>query len=166
MAETTLSTKKHILKYGLILGLIWIIHITFRHITDTRNTANVAFSIIELLVHISVISYGIFIFKRKNNGFLTLWQAMKVGLGIAVLSAIMQAVWDTAVLQSISPDFIQDLMKSSNSANLNQVQEQQKELPQNISKFTLAGLIFSTILGAIISLLAGAIMQKNPDPFE
>lgn len=167
MAETTLATKKYILKYGLILGLIWILHMTFRHITDTRNTSNIVFSIIELLVHIGVISYGIFSFKRKNNGFLTLWQAVKVGLGIALFSAIMQAVWDIAILQSISPDFIQDLMNSSDSANLNQVQEQQKQLvSKNKSKFTVASLIIKAILGAIISLLARAIMQKNPDPFE
>ncbi|MEW7291540.1 DUF4199 domain-containing protein [Aquimarina sp. 2304DJ70-9] len=169
MKETTISVKKYILIYGFILGLIWIIYGVLRHISDTKTTANWALSIFELFLHIGIIAYGIYRFKTKNDGFLTLWQAFKIGIGIVLICTLMQLIWDIIFVKVISPETIQDIINSTNPSTSTASQEQNGLLSNEnnylFNRF-LTGLIFHSTLGTLVSLLGGAFMQKNRDPFH
>ncbi len=167
MKETTISTTKFILTYGIILGVIWIIYGLFRHITGNRATSNWASTIFELSLHIGIIVYAIYKYKLNNDSFLTLWQALKIGFGIAFISTVMQTIGDIFFVEVISPETIQEIVNSTDQSNEKKPQIQNKIISkENIRLFTISfGIIFNLVLGAIISLLAGAIMQKNRDPF-
>ncbi len=166
MEETTISTKKYILRYGLILGFIWIIYSFFRHITSTRDTSNWVFSIFELSLYIGIIFYSIYKYKSTNGGFLTLWQALKIGFGIAFISIVMQAVGDIFV-EIILPETLQEITNSTDKPPVKKLQEQTKIVSKENDYFVNKSfsLIFNLVLGAIISLFVGAIMQKNRNPF-
>ncbi len=168
MEETTISTKKYILTYGLILGVIWVIHGFFRHITDNRATSNWAFYIFELSLPISIIVYGVYRYKSNNSGFLTLWQALKIGFGIALISTTIQTAWDIFLVKIISPETIQEIINLTDQPTPKDSQEQNKILSkENNYLFNVSfGFIVNLVLGFIISLFAGAIMQKNRDPFD
>ncbi len=169
MKETTISVKKYILVYGFILGLIWIVYGFLRNITDNRTTSNWALSIFELSLHIGIIVYGIYKFKNKNDSFLTLWQAFKIGFGIALISTLMQIIGDIFFLKVMSPETLQDIINSTSPSTSSEPQEQNKLLSKkNNYLFTtsLTSLIFNSTLGILISLLGGAFMQKNRDPFH
>ncbi len=168
MQETTISIKKHILIYGFILGLVWVAYGFLRHITNNRATRHWALSIFELSLHIGIIVYGIYKFKNKNDGFLTLWQAFKIGLGIAVMSTVMKSIGDIFFLKVISPETFQEILKSASQSTSTESQEQNSILSkENNYLFTtfLTNLIFNSTLGILISMLGGAIMQKNRNPF-
>ncbi|GAA4277897.1 DUF4199 domain-containing protein [Aquimarina mytili] len=161
MEETTISVKKYILVYGSILGLIWIIYGVLRHITDNRTTSNWMLSMFELFLHIGITVFGIYKFKQKDNGFLSLWQAFKIGLGIALVCILVQLTWDIFFVKVISPE---TLIEALNSGNESASSKSQGENDYIFNRF-LRGLIFNSTLGILISLLGGAIMQKNRDPF-
>ncbi|MBQ4821803.1 DUF4199 domain-containing protein [Aquimarina sp. MMG016] len=167
MAETTISTKKHILTYGVILGFIWVIYGFLRHITDNGTTIHWGFSIFELSLYIGFIFYSIYKYKSKNDGFLTLWQALKVGFGIVLISVVMQTTWDIFLVKVVSPETIQEIINSTDKLPAKELQESNKTAnKENNYLINIFGLVFNLVLGTIIALFAGAIMQKNKDPFE
>ncbi|WP_438422890.1 DUF4199 domain-containing protein [Aquimarina macrocephali] len=168
MEETTISTKKNILNYGLILGLTWVVYGLIRHITDNRTSTSWGIVIIELFIHVTIIVYGIYTYKRANNGFLKLSQALKIGLGVALIATIIYVIWDIFLLKIISPETMYELIKSSNQLSENEsINEDTIMSRESNFLFTtsLASIIFYSILGGLISLLGGAIMQKNRDTF-
>ena len=166
MVETTISAKKHIFTYGLLIGAIWIIYGILRNATGYGSTANLAFSAFELVLHITIISYSIYKYKAKNNGFLTLLQAIKIGLGIAIISALIVIIWDIIFISVIKPEVLQKVMKTSNTETAEQVLSEKKLLFNYFLKRSSSNLIYHLTFGLIISMLSGAIMQKNPDPFD
>ncbi|GAA4272142.1 DUF4199 domain-containing protein [Aquimarina gracilis] len=168
MEKTTISTKKYILTQGLILGFIWVLYGFFRLVTGTRDTANWAFSIFELSLYIGFIFYSIHKYKSSNGSFLTLWQALKVGFGIAFISIIMQKIGNIFFIEVIPPETIQEIFNSTDKAPVKELQERNKTV-SNENDYLIAmffSLIFNLVIGFIISLFAGAIMQKDPDPFD
>ncbi len=168
MRETTISVKKYILIYGAILGLVWVFYGILRHVTDNRTTSNWALSVFELSLYIVIIVYGIYKFKHKNDGFLTLWQAFKIGFGIALIGTIIQILGEIFFLKIISPETLQSIIDATNPSASTTSQEQNRLLNienSHLFKTSLTSLIFYSILGILISLLGGAFMQKNRDPF-
>ncbi|MBQ0732805.1 DUF4199 domain-containing protein [Aquimarina celericrescens] len=167
MEETTISTKKNILVYGLILGSILVIYGFSRHITGNRDTANWAYSIFELFLYIGFVFYGIYKYKSQNHGFLTLWQALKVGFGITFISIVMQKIGDIFFVEVISAETIQEMFNSTDYLTAKESQERNKTVnKENDYLINMSiTLILYLVLGVIISLFAGAIMQKNRNPF-
>lgn len=168
MEKTTISLKKYILIYGAILGSIWIIYGFIRNITNNRTIITWALFIFELSLHIGFIVFGIYKFKKNNEGFLTLWQAFKIGLGIALLSTFMKIIGDIFFLKVISPETLQEIVSSTSQSTATGGQEKDSILKkENGHLFTtsLANLLFNSTLAILISLLGGAIMQKHRDPF-
>ena len=169
MNETTISVKKYILTYGLILGLAWCIYSVFRHATGNRTTTNWAFSVFELILHIGIISYGIYKFKSNNHSFLTLWQALKIGMGIAITSTLLIISWDIFFLKVITPETIQEVLNSAKQSAIKKISDKDQILNQAnhyLLNRSIGSLTFHLTFGFLVSLLGGAIMQKNPDPFD
>ncbi|WP_109300217.1 DUF4199 domain-containing protein [Aquimarina sp. AU474] len=165
MKKTTISTKKHVLKHGFILGVMWVVYGFIRHLTNNITTNNWALSLIELSIYIGAIVFGIYTYKSLNNGFLKLGQALKVGLGIVLISTGIQILWDIILFKILAPDILDQLinLNKNNSADKTYRFGRKNDFLFSVS---LGKLIGNVVLGIIVSLLGGAILQKNPDPFE
>ncbi|WP_109300215.1 DUF4199 domain-containing protein [Aquimarina sp. AU474] len=176
MGETTISAKKHILTYGIVLGSLSIIYNIILYVTDNITGENWIKPFINLTILITVISYGIFSFKLANEGVLKLRQALKIGLGIAIVGGIIPFAWQFLLMNFIEPDMINQILGIRKEAILrNNPTISSEKLNQSLvltKRFSssymisLFSLISNLFFGSLTALLAGAIMQRNPDPFE
>ncbi|WP_282080248.1 DUF4199 domain-containing protein [Aquimarina algiphila] len=168
MEEITISTKKHILTYGLILGLIWLIYGVIRYLTNNIITSHWGLPIIELSIHISIIIYGIYTYKSNNGGFLKLSQALKIGFSIALIGTGIQILWDIILLKIISPEIVDQLISLNKKQTVNELTNQENTIDNKTNIIfirSLISLIGNLVLGILISLFAGAIMQKKRNEY-
>lgn len=171
--ENQASAKNTMLTYGLYLGItsiiISVLNYSFGNIYKPHWSVNV----LTYLVMIGFIVLGLKAFKEANNGFLKLGQAIKIGLGIALISGIISIIYFLVFSKFIEPDFITNLREFQEQVMLEKfpdmdeaIIEKQIEMsnkfmsPGIMSAFVLAG---SLIMGLIFSLIAGLIMKKDED---
>ncbi len=176
MGETTISTKKYIIIYGVILGILWVIYSVIRYITGYVTGGNWLLPIIEFSIHIGVIFYAIKKYKNANYGFLRLREAIMIGLGMALIAGVTAILWNVFLENVLEPELFneirqsrqEDIIKQNPDLSGEQIDQKIASTKEIGSSYltSLIVLIWNLLLGLIISLFAGAIMQKNPDPFE
>ncbi|WP_109852344.1 DUF4199 domain-containing protein [Aquimarina sp. AU58] len=175
MKETTIPSKKFILNYGLILGIISIIYGLILYVTDNVASRNWIFAVISAVILISIIFYGINAYKMANNGFLKLGGALKIGIGIALIGGVISIIWNVILMNVIEPDMMnqifdiqrEEMIKRNHNMSREQI-DQSIAMAEKISSpyvMPIFSLIWNLFLGFIISLIGGAIMQKNRDVF-
>jgi predicted histidine transporter YuiF (NhaC family) len=128
-----------------------------------------------ILVFIGLMVYAIREFKTKNNGFLKLGQAIKIGLGIAVVAAVIGIIYQLLLMYVIEPEYMTKMLEFSEQTMLEkypEMDEAQMEVALNMSKkFTSPGMLAAMALamnlfcGLIISLIAGLIMKKEQNEY-
>ncbi|MFC5045993.1 DUF4199 domain-containing protein [Aquimarina hainanensis] len=173
MENATTNTKKFILNYGAILGVLSVLLGVILYVTDSHKEQSWIQSLIGFLIILGVIIFGIKAFKTANNGFLTLSQALKIGLGISLVGALIGIIWLFLLTMVIEPDFTAQLADMQREKLIEQypdfTQEQIDQSVEMAQKFSTPymmaafSLIGNLFLGFIISLFGGLIMQKKQD---
>lgn len=168
------STLKSIAyQYGMYLGLIGILNTVILYIlSEERNTI---LSIISFLITVIIYLYGISAFKKLNENYLTVKEALKTGMGMAVIGGVLGAIYILIHYSFIQPEFINSIrenaMVGAIEANPNMTEEQlaMTEKMTNIftSKFAMVTmyLIASLFFGFIISLIIGLIKKREPNSY-
>lgn len=175
MKEATISSRKFIIKYGLILGVISTIYGIFLYVTDNVASRNWIFAVVSGIILISVIIYGIHAYKITNNGFLKLSIALKIGVGIALIGGVISIIWNVILTSIIEPDMMSQIFDMQREEMMKRNPDlSQQQINQNIATakkissphiMSFLSLIWNLFLGFLISLLGGAILQKNRDVF-
>ena len=140
-------------------------------ILDMHYQNDTATSLIGYGFLIGIIIWGIMRFKKINNGYLKLSEALKTGVGTALISGIVIAVYFVIMSQYIDPEFInksieyqkQKMLQENPEISLESVDkifDMQKEFsgPIITSGFII---IFNLFFGFIISLVVGLILKKS-----
>lgn len=170
------SVKKIALNYGVLLALLSIVLQVISYVLDAHIDRPWWLSVLQLLISVSVIVYGIKSFKTGNAGFLTLGQALKTGVAISLVAGIIAVIFNYIFMNFIDPDFIEKTMEFSREQmitdNPNLSQEQLDNAMEISAKFmspwimSAFAIIATLFFGFIISLVSGLIMRKNPpQPF-
>ncbi len=172
METQSTSLKKIALNYGVLLALLSIVLQVISYVLDVHIDRPWWLTVLQLLISVSVIVYGIKAFKTENTSFLTLSQALKTGLAISLVAGIIAVVFNYIFMNFIDPDFIQKTLDFSreqmieNYPDMSQAQiESSLEIsakfmtPWIMSAFAIIATLF---FGFIISLFAGLVMKKNP----
>lgn len=172
MENQTSSSKSIMINHGLILGLISILISVTVYALGKTYDQHWSVGVISFLIMVAVIVMGIKKFKASNGGYLSLGEAIKIGLGIALISGIISVVYTFIFTTYIEPDFFINLVQVQEQkwidAGLTDEQiEMQTEMMKKMSGpmvtagFTVIGSLF---FGFIISLISGAAMkEKNED---
>lgn len=168
------SIKKIALNYGVLLALISIILQVVSYVMDAHIDRPWWVSFVQLLISIAIIVLGLRAFKMENGGFLSFFQAIKTGLAISVVAAIISVVFNYIFITYIDPDFIQKTLdftreQMQETPNLSEEQiEMSMEMstkfmtPWIMSAFSIIATLF---FGFVISVLAGLALRKDP-PFH
>lgn len=173
MEHETTEAKKFVLNYGVLLGILAVILGVIMYVTNAYLNPSFIYSVIGFLILIVVITLGIKAFKQENGGFLSLSEALKVGIGIAVIGGLISALWSFVLMTFIEPDFMAQTMEVTRNKmletnpNMTEAQiDSAMEMgasfssPWIIMAFSLIGNLF---FGFIISLIAGLVMKReNP----
>ena len=175
MENQQATAKKFVLNYGIMLGIISVIFGVIMYVTNVYLDPGIIYTLIGFLVLIVIISLGIKAFKSENGGYLSLGEALKVGIGVAVIGGIIAAVWSFVLMNYIEPDYMNQMMEVQREkmveaqpdlteSQLDAAEEMTAKFasPIMVVAFSLIGNLF---FGLIISLIAGLIM-KNKNPME
>lgn len=166
------SLKKIALNYGVLLALLSIVLQVISYVLDAHIDRPWWLSVLQLLISVSVIVYGIKSFKTENAGFLTLGQALKTGVAISLIAGIIAVIFNYIFMNFIDPDFIEKTMQFSREQmiadNPNLTQQQIDNAMEISAKFmspwimSAFAIIATLFFGFIISLVSGLIMKKEP----
>lgn len=171
MENQKTTSKSIILNYGLYLGIISVLLSLIVYAMGDAHTPHWSISIIGFVLLVVLIVLGIKKYKESNGGFISWGQAVKVGVGIALISAVISIAYQQVFVNFIEPDFMNVAMELQNQRMIDQglTSEQidaANEMGQNFSGPVISsaiGLIVSAFLGFVISAIAGAIMKQSKE---
>lgn len=164
------SIKNLILTYGFILALLSILISVVKYIMGKHLENGAVDSIIGFILIIALIVYPIVQFKKQNNGFITLSQSLKIGLGVAAVAAIISVIYFVIFANYIEPNFVNDVLSAETSrqmkANPNMSRadlEKGMEMGKGFVLPMLYGgiIVMNLFLGFIISLITGLVIKKE-----
>lgn len=179
METNVVNSKNIMLKNGLYLGLAMVLVNVIMYVSGMTYSGNTLMGIITTILKFALMIFfivlGIKQFRTENSDFLRLSQALKVGIGIALVMAIIEAVYSLLFTTVIEPDFndkILDVQRAAMiEANPNLTQQQLDGAIEISRKFMSPvfalpiSIVWNLFLGLIISLIAGAVMQKKEQTY-
>ena len=165
------TTAKTALNFGLLLGAISVVFGFILYSLDIHYQQDSSTSIIGYAIMIAIILIGIIQFKNSNEGYVSLSEALKTGVGTALVSSIIVCFYTFFMIKYLDPEFLdksieyqKEKMLQENPEismeSVNKLSEMQKEFsgPFIISGFII---IFNLFFGFIISLVVGLIVRKS-----
>jgi hypothetical protein len=163
------SVKKVAMQYGLILGLVSIMLAVVVYAMGQTYEQPWWQGVLGFVIMLLCIVYAIKAFKIGNSGFLSLGEALKVGLAVALIAGIMGVLFNLFFSTVIEPDYTMILLDKAQSDMVAQnpnMTEEQMELSMSITEKMVSpgvlaaiGIVASLFLGFIISLISGLIMK-------
>lgn len=169
------SIRKIILNFGFLMAMLSIILQVISYVLDSHIDRPWWLSVFQMAITIGVVVFGIRAYKKDNNGFLSLRDALKIGIGISLIAAIIVAIFNYIFMTFIEPDLIEktlDFTRMKLEEN-GQMSNEQIEMSLNMTRKFMAPWIISaiSILGAlffgfIISLITGLALRRTPDQFQ
>lgn len=152
--------KKTVIKYGgygLLLGfIIFTLHLVLG-IKNLDYSTNEILGYISIFLSLSFIFFGIRHYRdHVNNGLISLGKAITIGVLISLLVGLGIAIADFIYTKFIDPSFFSNYEQA--------LIDQGKE--DEIIKMTSATaalfmLVLVTVIGFIISLISGLILQRK-----
>ncbi len=155
--------------YGLYFALVGIAGLIITYALSMDK--NWILSSVSSILTILILVYGIKAYKKANANILSLGQALKVGLAIAVIGGVITALYSYVHYEYVYPEFI-ELQKENAynqmvESNPNLTEEQISKsmeisnLFMNSMFFSLSTVLGSLIFGLIVSLIAGLVMKND-----
>ena len=171
METQEVSVKKIALNYGFILALLSIVVSVIAYVTNNHIERPWWISVLSAVSMVGVIVYGLKAYKDENSGFLSIAEALKVGLAISIIAGIIGAFYNYIFVTIIEPDFVAQMLDISR----NQMIEKNPNMPQDQMDMSMEiaekmmqpmimsaiGIIMTLFFGFIISLISGLIMKVN-----
>jgi len=161
------------LHYGIILGVISVLISVAVYAMGMQYDQDWKMGSIGIIAMIAVIFLGIKKFKEFNDGFLTVGQALKIGVGIALIGGIISVIYSYVFMTYIEPDFMANTMAKAQEQmmeqNPNLTDEQVEQATAMMSKFSNTAissafsLIGNLFFGFIIALISGFIQKNTPN---
>ena len=169
--ENQASSKNIILNYGLYLGILSILVNLVAYATGNHLPPHWSVGVLSMIVMVVLIIMGIKKFKTDNGGFMSWGQAVKIGVGMTIISALFSIVYNQLFINFIEPDHMQQLMAIQEQTWVDQglSSDQIEGAKSMMEKFqgplisSAIGIVVAAFISFIISAIAGAIMKQNVD---
>ena len=168
--ENQASSKSIILNYGLYLGILSILISLVVYATGNHVQPHWSVSLINVIAMIAFIILGMNKFKADNGGFMSWGQAVKVGVGLTVISTVIVIFYNLLFINFIEPEFISQVAAVQEQAwvdagmSSEQI-EASKKMMENFQSPVISsaiGIVVAAFVSFIISAIAGAIMKQTP----
>jgi membrane protease YdiL (CAAX protease family) len=170
MESQKLSPGKFAKNYGIILGLILIVISVIMYVTGMQLEGKQWPMYIFYIIFPVVVIYAINQFKKEQGNLLTIGESIKVGLVVAVVSALVFAVYNLLFNYVIDSEFTQQVMQAEMDRQLEsgalteEMIEQSASIREIFTNPFVGSTIFialSAIFGLIYSLIGGLIMKRE-----
>ncbi len=163
------KTGTYAIKYGLILGVISVIIAMMLYSMDMHYQQDWKVGVISMIIMIVVIVMAQLEFKKDNNGYMSLGQALKVGVGLSLIAGIIGVIFNQVLMHLIDPDTMQKALEyqrqqmaaaGMSSGEIDNAMEMGKGFRGSGMQIAI-GLIGSLFLGFIFSLISGLAIKKT-----
>ncbi len=169
--ENQTDSKGIIIQYGLFYGAGLILFSLITYAMGKHLDGGYDSILITAAVIITCIVLGIKKFKKENNDFLYFGQAIKIGVGIAILGTLLSIVYNQVFINFIEPDFMEQVYLKAEQTLLDagfsdeQIESNiamQKKMSNPLISSAM-GILFFAFIGFVISAITGAIMQRREE---
>jgi len=170
METQNLSPGKFARNYGLLLGLVLILIAVVMYATGMQLEGVQWPMYLFYILFPIVIMYAISQYKKQNGNLLSLGEAIKVGLAIAIVSALVYAVYGLIFNYIIDPEFMGLVIEAAKDKMLEnpKMTEEMVEQSMKVMKIFSNPLIgiavwvaLSAFFGLLYSLIGGLVMKKE-----
>ena len=173
MKDQNLELKNHILQYGSILGGISVVFGLMLFSMDMHYQNETSTTVVSLLLTLGIIAFAQYSYRKDNEGFMSFSRALKLGVGIGLISAIIYSLFFIVLALVLDPNTISKsnevaIEKMSEwSFVTDEILEITETEMENTTKSraifnTCSSLIIgSIIIGFVISLITGLILKRN-----
>lgn len=165
------SLKSIIITYGLLLGGISVVFQLMLFFLDMHYKNDTTAGIVSLVIMIGIMLYAFIQYRKSNEGFLSLGEALKMGIGIALVSALIGVVYTQILMNVLDPDTMQkqmelsmETLKAENPEIPQEALETARSMQEKMSSpliLTAIQIVFALFFGFIISLIGGLIVKKS-----
>lgn len=165
---TSPSFKSIAYPYGVVLGVFSILNLVLLYVFNVQQ-GNWIMGLVNFVITFAIFAMAIKTYKQNNQGLLSIREALKMGLAVAVIGGLIAGVYAFIHYSYISPEFIEMIREEAFLQISEQtLQEEQREQAVQITNITTSPLFFATItlvsslfFGFLISLITGAIMKST-----
>ena len=171
--QPQVSRKSIMLNYGLLMGFASIIVALINYVLGDIYDPHWSLIVGSLAITTIIIILGIKKVKESNSGLLSIGDAIKTGLGISLVSAIVYIIYLLLFYNMIEPEYFNNMLKFQEQMIIekypNLTDEELEGAIKGSAMFANTGanvtmtIIFSLFIGLIISLIGGLIMRKSDE---
>ena len=90
--ENQASSKNIMLNYGFVLGILSILTSVTSYALGMHLDRDWRFGLLGFILMVIIVSMGIKKFKVENHNLLSFGQAVKVGIGVSIVSAALVTI--------------------------------------------------------------------------
>ena len=169
--ENDYSTVKFSTTYGVLLGLIITILAVIMYVTGMLLTGEQWPVYIFYLFFPFYIVYCVYEYRKKNLGFLSLGNALKVGVTVAVIGGIVYGIYNLIFFYIIEPEISDQLMEVARQKiideNPNMTEENIASTLGFVKKFSnpffssAIYILLSAVFGFLYGLISGSIFKRE-----
>jgi len=178
--ENKTSTKKPGLEYGLYFGLAVIASFVIIYALNIDPISNpIAGTISSLFSYIvfpvTFIVLAINTFKKNNNGFISLGEAIKTGVTVAFIGAVIFGIF-SVIFNMLFPEYMDEILNQTRRLMMKQnpsmTSEQLETAISMTKKFSSPvfsvpiSIVMFSFIGLIYSLIIRAIVKKDKSVFN
>ncbi len=169
--ENQASSKSIILNSGLYLGIASVLISLVNYAVGDYLKPHWSVSILSGIIMIAMIVFAFKKFKEINSGFMSWGQAVKIGVGLTVVSAVIAIIYQQLFQNFIEPEYMQDMMMMQEQAwidggmtsdGIEAAKEMMEKFQGPIISSSI-GLLVAAFLGFIVSAITGAIMKQSAE---
>ncbi|MAU16369.1 MAG: DUF4199 domain-containing protein [Muricauda sp.] len=169
MEEQQPKTGKFALNYGLLLGAVFIVFGVMLYTQKMHYETSTAIIVISIVLMAAAIFVAVNAFKKANGGYLTISEALKVAVGVALVATILSLAYQYVLTNFIEPDFMDKAMEiakpkamAQNPSLTEEQWEQGVEMQKSFAWIQYpVGLIMNSVIGLILGLITGLILKKS-----
>jgi len=172
MENQPISQKQIMINYGLILGVLTIIVNIAAYMANGISMERPFWEkALGWIVFIGVIFMSIKKFREANNGNLKIGQAIKTGIGVALIGGIITGIYVFIFFNFVEPTALDTILEMTQEKVLEQnpdMSDEQMDMTLKMTKMFMSptAMIFMTIIGnlimgLIVSLISGLILKRE-----
>lgn len=169
MEENKPKTGKFALNFGALTGAIGVVFAIMLFTMDMHYEQGAAVQITQTVILAIGIVVGIIQFKKSNEGYLKISEALKVGAGVALIAGIIGLVWFFALTNILEPDYMDKMYEigkvKAMEDNPKLTSEQIDQGIEMQKKFAWISypviLIINIVIGLIVGLVTGLLTKKE-----
>ncbi|MDG1385610.1 MAG: DUF4199 domain-containing protein [Flavobacteriaceae bacterium] len=171
MEDQNLELKKYISQYGALLGGISVVFGLMLFSMDMHYQNETSTTIVSLVLALGVIVFAQYSYRKDNEDFMSLSQAIKMGLGMGAVSGLINVAYFLVLSNVLDPEMMNKALEmgmnqfldqnpEASQDMINQVESMQEKFSGPIISSSFL-IIASLLTSFVISLITGLILKRN-----